>query len=732
MNKRKYHFINNCFSNTEKYIPNENQPEIKPSDIIVFQLKNGAMNSRAKEILVDELVKNKADFVYCDEAGSFKPDWSPDTLRSRNYISGITACTGKLFLKADLHVTPALCAYDLVLRLTENAEKIIHTNKILFAPDTTDYQPNDYDIQALNNHLRRIGMKDFSVSLTASAVFHSFAQVKNKPLVSILIPNCDHVQDLQKCVDSVLNKSSYENIEILIIENNSKTKEIFDYYEEIKRNPKIKIYYYKGKFNYSAINNFAAKNANGEYLLLLNNDTEVRSVNWIEELLSCLQFPNVGCAGALLSYYDKTVQHAGVALKMINGTAGHLFQYEHETIKSYEHRLGAIQDVSAVTGACIMVKASVYNELHGLDEKFVVSYNDVDFCLRLKKAGYYCVFTPYAKLFHYESKSRGKKHSFTQKVRFLSEILRLHARYMKTFARGDSFYSKHLPLNKTDCGMHLDKKTKIFVAMHKDFIAPTAEIFQTVQCGCDLTDKRISCDHFDNCGENISGKNRNYCELTALYAMWKNGQTDDCDFVGLSHYRRYLYPKTSFKKNLKRFSLALLQRLHCSKFLKERSGQLSCDNLENIKFAWREIENFTNGELHNYDLLVPYPDILPCSVYRNYCDCHRESDLKAMTESVKALFPDFMPYLKKALKSNKLYIGNLFVMRKNLFDKYMQLLFSVLEDVEKKIDLPTDVYQARVFGFLAERLFSAFVIYCKSLKLKVRHAWILNIKNDNK
>lgn len=723
MNNLKYHFI-------DKYFSTGILPEIKPDDIIVFQLKNGAMINRAKEILVHELVKNKADFVYCDEVNSFKPDWSPDTLRSRNYISGITAFTGKLFLKANLHIQPALCAYDLTLRLTENAEKIIHTNKILFAPDTDcDYTPSDCDTQAINNHLLRIGMKNFSVSMTSSNVFHSFVTVENKPLVSILIPNCDHTEDLRKCVNSILNKSSYKNTEILIIENNSKTKEIFDYYEQLKLNPQIKIYYYNGRFNYSAINNFAAKNANGEYLLLLNNDTEVRSANWIEELLSCLQFPNTGCAGALLSYYDKTVQHAGIVLKMQNGTAGHLFQYTPETEKSYEHRLDSVQNISAVTGACLMIKASVYKEMHGLDEKFAVSYNDVDFCLRLKKAGYYCVFTPYAKLFHYESKSRGKKRAFPQKIRFLSEILRLHTRYIKLFLHGDSYYSKHLPLNKTDCGKYLDKKTKIFIAMHKEFITPKYEIFETVQCGCDLTDIRISCDHFDNNGENISERNKNYCELTALYAMWKNKKTCDCDFVGLMHYRRYLYPKNSFKADLNRFCLALLQRLHCAKFLKVRSGQLYYNNQENIKFAWGEIENFMSGELHNYDLLIPYPDILPCSVYKNYCDCHRESDLTAMTESIKKLFPNFMPYFEKALESNKLYIGNLFVMRKNLFDKYMQLLFPILEEAERKIDLPDDVYQARVFGFLAERLFSAFVIYCKSLGVKIRHAWILNIKN---
>lgn len=720
------------YSVDENFI-SEKSAEIKREDKIVLQLKSGAMLGNAKKILVRELERNKADFVYCDEVNSFKPDWSPDTLRSRNYISGIIAFTGNLFIKSGLLDLPASCVYDLIFRLTENADKIVHTNKILFAPDTPELN-NDLsssDTRALSEHLRRIGMKDFSIS-TADSVFHTFVAVKDEPLISILIPNCDHAEDLRKCVHSILNKSSYKNIEIIIIENNSKTEEVRNLYEQLKRNPQIQILYYDKKFNYSAINNFAAKYAKGEYLLLLNNDTEVRSADWIEELLSCLQFPNAGCAGALLSYHDATVQHAGVALKMQNGTAGHLFRGEAETKKSYEHRLDSIQDVSAVTGACLMVKMSVYNEMHGLDERFAVSYNDVDFCLRLRKAGYYILFTPYAKLFHYESKSRGKKRTLLQKIRFLSETVRLHLYHSKAFLRGDSFYSKHLPLNKTDCGINFDKKVKIFVAMHTDFITPAAGVFETVQCGCDCN-ARIACDHFDNCGENISNKNKNYCELTALYAMWKNGKTDDCDFVGLAHYRRYLYPLNDFKEHVNRTLLALLQRLRLSKFLKVRSGQLYSGKKntrrEHIKFAWGEIEQFMHGELHDYDVLVPYPDILPCSVYKNYCDCHRESDLQAMTESVKKLFPDFLPYFKKALKSHKLYIGNVFVMRKDVFDTYMQLLFSVLEDVEKKIVLPTDTYQARVFGFLAERLFSAFVIYCKSLGLKIHHMWILNIKN---
>ena len=725
------HKVTSYFFN--KHIDINKLIDLQPQDIIIFQFKDGILLNNASKTLIKEIKKYKADFIYCDEIDSYKPNWSPDTLRSWNYISGLIAFSGELFLKTNLIKQPSFCAYDLILRLTENAKKIIHTDKILFAADNEIKFDINLEKKALNNHLIRIGLQNFSISATNSNVFHTRIIPQDNPLVSILIPNCDHIADLQRCITSILDKSSYKNYEIIIIENNSKTTEIFDYYNRLKENPLIKILYYKGNFNYSAINNFAAKHAKGKYLLLLNNDTEIRSSDWLEELLSCLQYPNAGCVGTLLSYPDKTIQHAGIVLKMQNGTAGHLFQYEPETKIGYEHRLDTIQNISAVTGACLMVKASVYNQLNGLDEKFQVSYNDVDFCLRLQKAGLNCIFTPYAKLFHDESKSRGKKRSLPQKIRFLSEISRLHLRYRNIFKNTDPFYSKHLPLDKTDCNSNCELKSKVFIAMHKAYSVPKNDVFETVQCGCKLTDTRLDCNHFDDCGENISNKNKNYCELTALYALWKNNKFEDCDYIGLMHYRRYLYPFKLSLNNFRRICFSLLHHWHFKKILPNFNGQLfSCkknSHWEKPEIAWNKISSFLKNESYNFDMLVPYPETLPCSVYKNYCDCHKESDLRAMIESTKKLYPDFYPYLEKALTSHKLYIGNLFVMKKSLTDKYLPMLFDILNDVEKRIILPTDSYQARVFGFLAERLFSAFVLYCESQKIKIRYAWILNIKN---
>lgn len=216
------------------------------------------------------------------------------------------------------------------------------------------------------------------------------------------------MEDLRRCVTSIIEKSTYDNYEIVIVENNSETKEIFSYYEELKNNPSIKIVTFKGAFNYSAVNNFGVGAATGDYVLLLNNDTQVITVSWLEELLMYAQREDVGAVGGKLYYADKTIQHAGVVIGLgAHRTAGHTHYRQKRENLGYMGRLCYAQDVSAVTGACLMVKKKLYEEAGGLDEGFAVSLNDVDFCLKLRQLGYLNVFTPFAELYHYESVSRG-------------------------------------------------------------------------------------------------------------------------------------------------------------------------------------------------------------------------------------------------------------------------------------------------------------------------------------
>ena len=227
------------------------------------------------------------------------------------------------------------------------------------------------------------------------------------PLVSIVIPNKDHVQDLKQCIASIEEKSTYRNYELVIVENNSEEKETFAYYETLEQeNPKVRVIRYEGEFHYSEINNLGAQHAQGEYLVLLNNDTEVISETWLEELLGCSMRPDVGATGARLYYGDDTVQHAGIVLGA-GGIAGNSsIGQSWEDVGEFQ-RLVCARDVSAVTAACLMVRKAVYEQVGGLSTELPVAFNDVDFCLKVQKAGYRVVYNPYAELYHYESKSRG-------------------------------------------------------------------------------------------------------------------------------------------------------------------------------------------------------------------------------------------------------------------------------------------------------------------------------------
>ena len=257
--------------------------------------------------------------------------------------------------------------------------------------------------------------------------------------VSILIPTCDHIRDLETCVESIYARTTYPDFEIILIENNSKAPETFRTYKRMqKEHPdNLKVVTWEGKgFNYSALNNFGEKFATGEYLLLLNNDTEVITAAWLEEMVMYAQQKRVGCVGAKLLYPDDTIQHAGVGFG-IGGVAGHLHKYYPASSDGYMGRLNYVQDVYADTAACLLIRKEIYDEVGGLDESYAVAFNDVDFCVRVRQAGYTNVFTPFAQLYHYESKSRGMEDNPEKQKRFQGEVLRFQARWGDLLAAGD-------------------------------------------------------------------------------------------------------------------------------------------------------------------------------------------------------------------------------------------------------------------------------------------------------
>lgn len=417
--------------------------------------------------------EQNADFIYTDEVTfandktsditvcNFKPDFSPDTLRSYNYI-----CHFSVFSKQLLDSVGRFRSecdgsqdYDLILRLTEKAEKIVHIQKALYfwrshkTSTASDISAKPYIIdaahKALEDHLERVGLDGSVEDGCVPSVYRIKYEIKGNPLVSIIIPNKDHIDDLDKCITSVLTKSTYRNFEIIVVENNSTEKETFEYYKTLEKYPNIKILYWDKAFNYSAINNFAAQKAKGDYILLLNNDVEIITPEWLEEMLMFAQRDDVAAVGAKLYYPDDTVQHAGVILG-IGGVAGHGHKGIARNAYGYMTRACIAQNLSACTAACLLIDANVYREVEGLDEGYAVAFNDVDLCMKIRQKGYLLVFTPYAELYHYESKSRGVEDTPEKQERFSREVKRFFSKWDKELKQGDPYYNPNLTLEFED------------------------------------------------------------------------------------------------------------------------------------------------------------------------------------------------------------------------------------------------------------------------------------------
>lgn len=396
-----------------------------------------------------------------------KPDFNLDLLRANNYICHFFVAEKELAEQVGGFHGEYNGAqdYDLILRCTERAEKIAHIPRILYhwrvhKASTADNPASkmyafDAGKRAIEEHLKRCGEKGI-VSHTKDLGFYRVQyQVQEKPLVSIIIPNKDHADMLDRCLKSI-EKSSYQNYEIIIVENNSEKEETFDYYKQLK-SERIKVVYWEGTFNYSAINNFGVRAAKGDFLILLNNDVEIITENWIEEMLSNCQRKDVGIVGAKLYYPDDTVQHAGIIIG-IGGVAGNIFTGLPRKFTGYFHKASIQQDLSAVTAACMMVKRSVYEEAGGLEEKLQVAFNDVDFCLRVRKAGYLVVFDPYVELYHYESKTRGSENTKEKVRRFQSEIEYMRSHWLELLKKGDPMYNPNLTLTKWDYSLKNNKR----------------------------------------------------------------------------------------------------------------------------------------------------------------------------------------------------------------------------------------------------------------------------------
>lgn len=412
----------------------------------------------------------QADALYTDEdkvtteldehfQPHLKPDFNLDLLRSNNYICHFFVVRKSIVEKAGgfRKEFDGAQDYDFIFRCTENAGEVLHVPEILYHWRTHKASTADNPAskmyafeagkRAIEAHLERTGTKG-EVSHTQDLGFYRVKYpVQRKPLVSVIIPNKDEKETLQTCLEMLEKNTGYQNFEIIIVENNSTTDEIFRYYKELSGNRKIHLLRWGKEFNYSAINNFAVAHAKGEYLLFLNNDVKSINPDWLEEMLGVCQRPEVGGVGAKLIYPDNTIQHAGCVIGM-GGIAGHMFVDMPADRTGYLHKASLLQDMSAVTAACLLMKKEVFEQAGGFTEELAVAFNDVDLCLKVRKNGYLIVYDPYVKLYHMESKTRGAEDSKEKVRRFQTEIEYMRCHWIDILKNGDPCYNKNLSLTK--------------------------------------------------------------------------------------------------------------------------------------------------------------------------------------------------------------------------------------------------------------------------------------------
>ncbi len=423
--------------------------------------------------------KDAPDVLYTDEDKvsmdgkhyfdpNFKPDYNLFRLRENNYICHIFVVKKALTDRVGLLRTEFDGAqdYDFIFRCCEEADKVVHIPKVLYHwrchMDSTAADPESkaYAYQAgrraIKEHYQRMGI-DASVEMTERpGWYRSYVKIQDNPKISIIIPNKDHIEDLELCLFSLTKRSTYKNYEILIVENNSEKPETFEYYKKLPdRYPKVKVLTWEKEFNYSAINNFAAKQVEGVYLLFLNNDVEILTPQWMEEMLQICQQKDVAITGAKLYYPDDTIQHAGVVLGL-GGIAGHIMCKASREDPGYFGRTVTVQEISAVTAACMMIRTEDFWNAGGFDETFQVAFNDIDLCMKVRAAGKKIVFTPYAELYHYESKSRGLEDTPEKQFRFDKEVKAFEAKWSEQLAKGDPYYSPNLSVTEGDCSLRVD------------------------------------------------------------------------------------------------------------------------------------------------------------------------------------------------------------------------------------------------------------------------------------
>lgn len=440
-------------------------------DFIVFGDHDDELHPTALFECMRELERYpQADFIYSDEdkiieatghhtEAHFKSDLNMELLRSNNYICHLSVVKKSLADKVGVLYTQFNGSqdHDYVLRCVEKAECVRHIPRILYhwrindnstaKSASTKTYANTAGVNAVSAHLKRMGIDGEVKNGVAPGFYDIRYKLTEEPLVSVIIPNKDHLDDLTRCLESMENVNNYHNVEYIVVENNSVLEDTFEGYKELEKKygDKFKLVKWDGIFNYSAINNFGARYAKGEYILLLNNDTSVIEPDSLRCMLAQCQRAEVGIVGAKLLYDDDTVQHAGVIIGY-QGVAGHAFTGIGDDVYGYFARAVLSQELSAVTAACLLTKRSVFDEVGGLDESFEVAFNDIDYCMKVRAAGYKIIYDPHAKLHHYEYKSRGAEDTGKKQERFGGEIMHFIDKWRAALIAGDMYYNPNLEL----------------------------------------------------------------------------------------------------------------------------------------------------------------------------------------------------------------------------------------------------------------------------------------------
>jgi GT2 family glycosyltransferase len=440
--------------------------EMSSGEYIGLLEHDDALHPSALFEVMNVICREDADFIFTDEAiftnddyqiteKHYKPDYAIDTLRSCNYISHFSVFSRKLMDQAGTfrNEFDGSHDYDLILRYTDIASKIFHIHKLLYFwrsyenPTVSDIDGKSCAITAGKNavkeHLLRQGISaQVDNAIESTGFYRIIYDLTEKPLVSIIIPNKDNFSLLRSCLTSILEKTTYNNYEIIIVENNSTEDAMFTYYEELKKFPNIHVVCWEGTgFNHSEFNNFGIQYAKGTQLILLNNDIEIITPNWIEEMLMYSQRSDVGAVGMKLYYPNDTIQHAGIVIGL-SGMPEHIYLGVSRNEVGFMAGLKITQNMIAVTAACMMIRKSVFNEAGKFSSELETSFNDVDLCFKIRNAGYLIVWTPFAEAYHYESKTRGYYDTPDKKREFEIDIDKFKAKWGKELIAGDPYYKQ--------------------------------------------------------------------------------------------------------------------------------------------------------------------------------------------------------------------------------------------------------------------------------------------------